>query len=91
MVGWSMKATFKRIATAINHLTFQKPKVEYIIKWRNRHYGKGHSIRPTFTSLSRYLSAMDAQRQVEKWKAVFPENTYHIEPIIEVPKPLDIS
>jgi hypothetical protein len=86
-----MKTTVKRIVATINHLTFHKPKVEYVIKWRNRHYGKGRSIRPTFTSLSRYSTAIKAKKQIDRWQAVFPENTYYVEPIIEVIKPLDIS
>ncbi len=55
--------------------------MKFLIKWRNRNYGLGRTIRATITGLSRFASREAAQEQVSKWQSHFPFNTYYIESI----------
>lgn len=49
----------------------------FSIKWRNR----AESL-VIVTGLSTYASIESAQEQADRWKGVFPQNSYYIEPIV---------
>jgi hypothetical protein len=49
----------------------------YIIKWRKRTLYNYKVI----TGLSIFVSKEKAEKQVEKWKNEFPENSYYVEPL----------
>ena len=47
----------------------------FIIKWRNRLRSK-----TVVTGISRYPTKEAAETQIARWQAVFPANSYYLEP-----------
>jgi hypothetical protein len=53
----------------------------FLIKWRRRmETTRYRTIEPTITGLSRYVSQVLAQQQVDRFQKAFPFNSYFIEP-----------
>ena len=50
--------------------------MKFIIKWRNRNTLWVTSVKE---GMRKYASLIEAQNQVNRWKLVFPFNTYYIE------------